>query len=81
MLGEGPLERPGARLCLQDGPLRTAARCRYGKRPELEKTAHLLTAGDCSLVNLWGTERGAWHSPLAGLLTCHPSEGMALTVA
>ena len=51
MLGEGPLERPGARLCLQDGPLRTAARCRYGKRPELEKTAHLLTAGDCSLVN------------------------------
>ncbi|KAJ1079043.1 hypothetical protein K5549_013346 [Capra hircus] len=50
LLGEGPLERPGARLCLQDGPLRTAARCRYGKRPELEKTAHLLTA-----AQLWKT--------------------------
>uniref|UniRef100_A0A8D1JHP7 Telomerase associated protein 1 n=1 Tax=Sus scrofa TaxID=9823 RepID=A0A8D1JHP7_PIG len=44
LLGEGSLERPGARLCLHDGPLRTAAKCRYGKRPELEKTAHLLIA-------------------------------------
>lgn len=81
MLGEGPLERPGARLCLQDGPLRTAARCRYGKRPELEKMAHLLTAGDCGPVNPRGIERGAWRSPSSGLLTCRPSEGMVLAVA
>lgn len=46
LLGEGPLERPGARLCLPDGPLRTAAKCRYGKRPRLESTAHILIAGD-----------------------------------
>ncbi|XP_033707287.1 telomerase protein component 1 isoform X1 [Tursiops truncatus] len=50
LLGEGPLERPGARLCLRDGPLRTAAKCRYGKRPELEKTAHILIA-----AQLWKT--------------------------
>ncbi|XP_057579321.1 telomerase protein component 1 isoform X2 [Hippopotamus amphibius kiboko] len=50
LLGEGPLERPGARLCLQDGPLRTAAKCRYGKRAELEKTAHILIA-----AQLWKT--------------------------
>lgn len=66
LLGEGPLERPGARLCLHDGPLRTAAKCRYGKRPELEKTAHLLIAGDCSLVNPPGAEWGVWCSPSAG---------------
>ncbi|XP_060002650.1 telomerase protein component 1 isoform X3 [Lagenorhynchus albirostris] len=50
LLGEGPLERPGARLCLRDGPLRRAAKCRYGKRPELEKTAHILIA-----AQLWKT--------------------------
>ncbi|XP_049624684.1 telomerase protein component 1 [Suncus etruscus] len=44
LLGEGPLERPGARLCLPDGPLRTAVVCRYGKRPGLETMAHLLLA-------------------------------------
>nr|XP_014699987.2 telomerase protein component 1 isoform X2 [Equus asinus] len=44
LLGEGPLERPGARLCLHDGPLRTAAKSRYGRRPGLEKTAHILIA-------------------------------------
>ncbi|EPY76192.1 telomerase protein component 1 [Camelus ferus] len=50
LLGEGPLERPGARLCLHDGPLRTAAKCRYGKRRELEKMAHILIA-----AQLWKT--------------------------
>uniref|UniRef100_A0A673TDN2 Telomerase associated protein 1 n=1 Tax=Suricata suricatta TaxID=37032 RepID=A0A673TDN2_SURSU len=50
LLGEGPLERTGARLFLPAGPLRTAARCRYGKRPELEKTAHTLIA-----AQLWKT--------------------------
>ncbi|XP_045306132.1 telomerase protein component 1 isoform X4 [Leopardus geoffroyi] len=50
LLGEGPLERTGARLCLPAGPLRTAARCRYGKRPGLEKTAHTLIA-----AQLWKT--------------------------
>ncbi|XP_045678527.1 telomerase protein component 1 isoform X1 [Phyllostomus hastatus] len=50
LLGEGPLERPGARLCLPDGPLRTAVKCRYGKRLELERTAHVLIA-----AQLWKT--------------------------
>ncbi|KAM7158808.1 telomerase protein component 1 isoform 1-T4 [Molossus nigricans] len=50
LLGEGPLERPGARLCLPDGPLRTVAKCRYGKRLELESTAHVLIA-----AQLWKT--------------------------
>ncbi|XP_004413083.1 PREDICTED: telomerase protein component 1 [Odobenus rosmarus divergens] len=50
LLGEGPLERAGARLCLPAGPLRTAAKCRYGKRPGLEKTAHILVA-----AQLWRT--------------------------
>ncbi|XP_036849878.2 telomerase protein component 1 isoform X2 [Manis javanica] len=50
LLGEGPLERPGARLCLRDGPLRTAAKCRCGRRPGLENTAHLLIA-----AQLWKT--------------------------
>ncbi|XP_004390075.1 telomerase protein component 1 [Trichechus manatus latirostris] len=50
LLGEGPLERLGARLCLPDGPLRTAAKRRYGKRPGLESTAHLLIA-----AQLWKT--------------------------
>ncbi|KAK2498922.1 hypothetical protein MC885_003950 [Smutsia gigantea] len=50
LLGEGPLERPGARLCLPDGPLRTAAKCRCARRPGLEKTAHLLVA-----AQLWKT--------------------------
>uniref|UniRef100_A0A671FNJ2 Telomerase protein component 1 n=1 Tax=Rhinolophus ferrumequinum TaxID=59479 RepID=A0A671FNJ2_RHIFE len=50
LLGEGPLERPGSRLCLPDGPLRTAAKCRYGKRPGLESTAHVLIA-----AQLWKT--------------------------
>ncbi|XP_012589526.1 PREDICTED: telomerase protein component 1 isoform X2 [Condylura cristata] len=50
LLGEGPLERPGARLCLPDGPLRTAAKCRYGKRPGLENLAHVLLA-----AQLWKT--------------------------
>ncbi|KAG3261475.1 telomerase associated protein 1, transcript variant X1 [Ictidomys tridecemlineatus] len=50
LLGEGPLERPGARLCLPDGPLRTAAKHRYGKRPGLENTAHILIA-----AQLWKT--------------------------
>uniref|UniRef100_A0A452TVM3 Telomerase associated protein 1 n=1 Tax=Ursus maritimus TaxID=29073 RepID=A0A452TVM3_URSMA len=50
LLGEGPLERAGARLCLPAGPLRTAARCRYGKRLGLEKTAHILIA-----AQLWKT--------------------------
>ncbi|XP_040825708.1 telomerase protein component 1 [Ochotona curzoniae] len=44
LLGEGPLERRGARLCLSDGPLRTAARRRYGKKPGLEDTAHIFIA-------------------------------------
>ncbi|XP_063093010.1 telomerase protein component 1 isoform X1 [Cavia porcellus] len=44
LLGEGPLERPGARLCLPDGPLKTAAKRRYGKRRGLEDTAHVLIA-------------------------------------
>ncbi|XP_058149817.1 telomerase protein component 1 isoform X1 [Dasypus novemcinctus] len=44
LLGEGPLERPGARLCLPDGPLRAAAKRRYGKRSGLESTAHILIA-------------------------------------
>lgn len=38
------MERPGARLCLSDGPLRTAVKRRYGKMLGLEKTAHLLIA-------------------------------------
>ncbi|XP_036094988.1 telomerase protein component 1 isoform X1 [Rousettus aegyptiacus] len=50
LLGEGPLERPGARLCLTDGPLRTAVKCRYGKRLGLESTAHFLIA-----AQLWKT--------------------------
>ncbi|KAM6202580.1 telomerase protein component 1 [Rhynchocyon petersi] len=50
LLGEGPLERLGARLCLHDGPLRTAAKHRYGKRPGLESTAHILIA-----AQLWKT--------------------------
>uniref|UniRef100_A0A2K5IK47 Telomerase protein component 1 n=1 Tax=Colobus angolensis palliatus TaxID=336983 RepID=A0A2K5IK47_COLAP len=50
LLGEGPLERPGARLCLPDGPLRTAAKRRYGKRPGQEDTAHILIA-----AQLWKT--------------------------
>ncbi|XP_037358827.1 telomerase protein component 1 [Talpa occidentalis] len=50
LLGEGPLERPGARLCLPDGPLRAAAKCRYGKRPGLENMAHILLA-----AQLWKT--------------------------
>ncbi|KAG8509749.1 Telomerase protein component 1, partial [Galemys pyrenaicus] len=50
LLGEGPLERPGARLCLPDGPLRTAAKRRYGKRPGLENMAHILLA-----AQLWKT--------------------------
>ncbi|XP_066199241.1 telomerase protein component 1 [Saccopteryx leptura] len=50
LLGEGPLERPGARLCLPDGPLRTAAKCRYRKRLELESTAHVLI-----VAQLWKT--------------------------
>ncbi|XP_036895648.1 telomerase protein component 1 [Sturnira hondurensis] len=50
LLGEGPLERPGARLCLPDGPLRAAVKCRYGKRLELERTAHILIA-----AQLWKT--------------------------
>ncbi|XP_037690358.1 telomerase protein component 1 isoform X2 [Choloepus didactylus] len=48
LLGEGPLERPGARLCLPEGPLRTAAKRRYGKRLGLESTAHILIA-----AHLW----------------------------
>ncbi|XP_060031383.1 telomerase protein component 1 isoform X2 [Erinaceus europaeus] len=50
LLGEGPLERPGARLCLPDGPLRTATKCRYRKKPGLESTAHVLLA-----AQLWKT--------------------------
>ncbi|XP_020013985.2 telomerase protein component 1 isoform X1 [Castor canadensis] len=50
LLGEGPLERPGARLCLPDGPLRTAAQRRYGKKLGLENTAHILIA-----AQLWKT--------------------------
>uniref|UniRef100_A0A8C2UNH7 Telomerase associated protein 1 n=1 Tax=Chinchilla lanigera TaxID=34839 RepID=A0A8C2UNH7_CHILA len=50
LLGEGPLERPGARLRLPDGPLKTAARRRYGKRRGLQNTAHVLTA-----ALLWNT--------------------------
>ncbi|XP_042557018.1 telomerase protein component 1 [Dipodomys spectabilis] len=50
LLGEGPLERPGTRLCLPDGPLRTAAKRRYGKRPRLKNTAHILIA-----AQLWKT--------------------------
>uniref|UniRef100_A0A2K5Z421 Telomerase protein component 1 n=1 Tax=Mandrillus leucophaeus TaxID=9568 RepID=A0A2K5Z421_MANLE len=50
LLGEGPLERPGARLCLPDGPLRTAAKRRYGKRPGQADTAHILIA-----AQLWKT--------------------------
>ncbi|KAH0505878.1 Telomerase protein component 1 [Microtus ochrogaster] len=48
LLGEGPVERPGARFCLSDGPLRTAVKRRYGKRLALEKTAHVLIA-----AHLW----------------------------
>ncbi|XP_045143661.1 telomerase protein component 1 [Echinops telfairi] len=44
LLGEGPLERSGAQLCLPDGPLRTAAQRRYRKRVGLGSTAHLLIA-------------------------------------
>uniref|UniRef100_A0A8C5VSR8 Telomerase associated protein 1 n=1 Tax=Microcebus murinus TaxID=30608 RepID=A0A8C5VSR8_MICMU len=50
LLGEGPLERPGTRLCLPDGALRTVAKRRYGKRPGLEDTAHILIA-----ARLWKT--------------------------
>ena len=50
LLGEGPVERPGARLCLSDGPLRTTIKRRYGKRLGLEKTAHVLIA-----AHLWKT--------------------------
>nr|XP_021494699.1 telomerase protein component 1 isoform X1 [Meriones unguiculatus] len=50
LLGEGPVERPGARLCLSDGPLRTAVKRRYGKRLGLEKMAHILIA-----AHLWKT--------------------------
>ncbi|XP_006883338.1 PREDICTED: telomerase protein component 1 [Elephantulus edwardii] len=44
LLGEGPLERLGARLCLRDGPLRAAAQRRYRKKPGLKNTAHILIA-------------------------------------
>uniref|UniRef100_A0A8C5JWG6 Telomerase associated protein 1 n=1 Tax=Jaculus jaculus TaxID=51337 RepID=A0A8C5JWG6_JACJA len=44
LLGEGPLERPGACLCLPEGPLKKAAKHRYGRRLGLQNTAHLLTA-------------------------------------
>ncbi|KAM5235460.1 LOW QUALITY PROTEIN: telomerase protein component 1 [Ctenodactylus gundi] len=50
LLGEGPLERPGARIYLPDGPLRTAAKRRYGKILGLENTAHILLA-----AQLWKT--------------------------
>nr|XP_006994908.1 telomerase protein component 1 [Peromyscus maniculatus bairdii] len=50
LLGEGPVERPGARLCLSAGPLRTAVRRRYGRRLGLERTAHVLLA-----AHLWKT--------------------------
>lgn len=53
------MERPGARLCLSDGPLRTAVKRRYGKRLGLEKTAHVLIAGDCGLSQP-GQEYGPW---------------------
>lgn len=59
LLGEGPVERPGARLCLSDGPLRTTIKRRYGKRLGLEKTAHVLIAGDYSLSQP-GQEYEAW---------------------
>lgn len=59
LLGEGPVERPGARLCLSAGPLRTAVRRRYGRRLGLERTAHVLLAGDCSPTQ-HGQENGAW---------------------
>lgn len=58
LLGEGPLERPGARLCLTDGPLRTAVKCRYGKRLGLESTAHFLIAGNCSPSELGAVNMG-----------------------
>ncbi|KAL1781119.1 telomerase protein component 1 [Sigmodon hispidus] len=48
LLGEGSVERPGARLRLPDGPLRTAVKRRYGKRLGLEKSAHVLLA-----AHLW----------------------------
>ncbi|KAM6181674.1 telomerase protein component 1 [Erethizon dorsatum] len=50
LLGEGSLERPGARLCLPDGPLKTAAKRRYWNRQGLENTAHVLIA-----AQLWKT--------------------------
>ncbi|XP_051678544.2 telomerase protein component 1 isoform X2 [Oryctolagus cuniculus] len=50
LLGEGPLERPGARLRLSDGSLRTAAKRRYGKKLGLESMAHILVA-----AQLWKT--------------------------
>ncbi|KFO22262.1 Telomerase protein component 1 [Fukomys damarensis] len=50
LLGEGPLERPGARLCLWDGALKTAAKRRYGKRRGLHRMAHVLIA-----AQLWKT--------------------------
>ncbi|XP_074091083.1 telomerase protein component 1 isoform X1 [Macrotis lagotis] len=48
LLGEGSLERPGARLRLPPGPLNLAAEMRYRKRPRLKTTAHVLIA-----VQLW----------------------------
>ncbi|XP_051032731.1 telomerase protein component 1 [Phodopus roborovskii] len=48
LLREGPVDRPGARLCLSDGPLRTAVKRRYGKKLGLEKPAHVLIA-----AHLW----------------------------
>lgn len=63
------MERPGARLCLPDGPLRTAVKRRYGRRLGLEKTAHTLIAGDCSLSQL-GREEEPWtwrSGPFTGL--------------
>ncbi|NP_001297242.1 telomerase protein component 1 [Heterocephalus glaber] len=50
LLGEGPLERPGARLCLRDGALKTAVKRRYGKRRGLQHMAHVLIA-----AQLWKT--------------------------
>lgn len=60
LLGEGPLERPGARLCLPAGPLRIAAKGRYGKRLELESTAHVLIAGNYGSNKPGALSVGPW---------------------
>uniref|UniRef100_A0A8D2KQU9 Telomerase associated protein 1 n=1 Tax=Varanus komodoensis TaxID=61221 RepID=A0A8D2KQU9_VARKO len=68
-----PLEAPGSRLHLCGTPLRTAVERRYRKKPGLERTAHVLLAGDCSPCE---ADRRA-----SSLLPAPPSSSQPLIIA